>query len=311
MVADRDNDAVTVVDLAQRMVIGELDLRPGLIDARQHGVAGGEYPYWVAIKGNETAYVSSMRDGEVDVVDITGPPAVTARIRVGGTPNRMVLDRAQASLFVASDNSDSVTVIDTATHQVREVIDAAAPPGLLARPTHFRGAAPNALALSADGRRLYVTLGGENAVAVIALDGKPPHRVLGLIPTGQYPNAVALGPDGGMLYVVNGRSDPPHGRPNGCSVNDRTRPPPTPAAAATTTSSSSAMPACWLCRRRRIRTCASSPIRWRRTMRSAGAPIRPIRLMAAAAPAHQARRLRDQGEPQLRSGARRSRPRQR
>jgi YVTN family beta-propeller protein len=220
VVADRDNDAVTVVDLAQRTIVGELDLRPGVIDARQHGVAGGEYPYWVAIKGSETAYVTSMRDGEVDVVDITAKPALTARIRVGGTPNRMVLDRAQASLFVASDNTDSVSVIDTATNQVREVIDAAAPPGLLARKTHFRGAAPNALALSADTRRLYVTLGGENAVAVIRLDGKPPHRVAGLIPTGQYPNAVAVGADGGMLYVVNGRSDPPQGRPNGCSVND-------------------------------------------------------------------------------------------
>jgi YVTN family beta-propeller protein len=219
VVAARNNDGVTVVDLAQRTVVGELDLRPGAIDPRQHGVAGGGYPYWVAIKGNDTAYVSSMRDGEVEVVDITGQPTLAARVRVGGTPNRMVLDRAQTSLFVASDNSDSVTVIDTATHQVREVIDAAAPRGLLARKTHFRGAAPNALALSAEASRLYVTLGGENAVAVIALDRKP-HRVAGLIPTGQYPNAVAVGGDGGMLYVVNGRSDPPHGRPDGCSVND-------------------------------------------------------------------------------------------
>jgi YVTN family beta-propeller protein len=224
VVADRDNDAVTVVDLAERKVVGELDLRPGVIDAQKRGVAGGEYPYWVAIKGNETAYVTSMRDGEVDVVDIggsAGKPALKARIKVGGTPNRMVLDRAQSSLFVASDNADTVTVIDTATNRVREVIDAAAPPGLLARKPHFRGAAPNALALALDERRLYVTLGGENALAVIPLDGKPPHRVAGLIPTGWYPNAVALSRDSGMLYVVNGhgRGDPP-GHDMGCSVND-------------------------------------------------------------------------------------------
>jgi YVTN family beta-propeller protein len=219
VVADRDNDAVTVVDLGERVVIGELDLRPGVIDARRRGVPGGEYPYWVRIKGNETAYVTSMRDGEVEVIDIAGKPSLKARIKVGGTPNRMVLDRAQSLLLVASDNADSVTVIDTATNRVREVIDAAAPPGLLARKTHFRGAAPNALALSPDERRLYVTLGGENAVAVIPLDRKPPHRVAGLIPTGWYPNSVAVSADGGMLYVVNGRSDPP-GHETGCSVND-------------------------------------------------------------------------------------------
>jgi DNA-binding beta-propeller fold protein YncE len=222
VVADRDNDAVTVVDLAQRAVVGELDLRPGMIDARRRGVAGGEYPYWVKIKGNDTAYVTSMRDGEVDVIDIAGiagKPALKARIKVGGTPNRMVLDSAQSSLFVASDNADAVTVIDTATNRVREVIDAAAPPGLLARKPHFRGAAPNALALSPDERRLYVTLGGENALAVISLAGKPPHRVAGLVPTGWYPNSVAVSRDGGMLYVVNGRSNPPD-RAQGCSVND-------------------------------------------------------------------------------------------
>jgi DNA-binding beta-propeller fold protein YncE len=219
VVADRDNDAVTVIDLADRKVTGELDLRPGVIDARMRGVAGGEYPYWIEIKGNETAYVTSMRDGEVDVLDIAGKPSLKARIKVGGTPNRMVLDRAQTSLFVASDNADSVTVIDTATNRIREVIDAAAPPALLARKTHFRGAAPNALALSPDERRLYVTLGGENALAVIPLDGQPPHRVAGLIPTGWYPNSVAVSADGAMLYVVNGRSNPA-GHEKGCSVAD-------------------------------------------------------------------------------------------
>jgi YVTN family beta-propeller protein len=219
VVADRNNDAVTVIDLGERVVTGELDLRPGVIDARKRGVPGGEYPYWVRIKGNETAYVTSMRDGEVDVIDIAGKPSLTARIKIGGTPNRMALDRAQTSLFVASDNTDSVTVIDTATNRVREVIDAAAPPGLLAGRKRPGGAAANALALSPDGRRLYVTLGGENALAVIPLDGKPPHRVAGLVPTGWYPNSVAVSADGGMLYVVNGRSNPGKNK-EGCSVND-------------------------------------------------------------------------------------------
>jgi DNA-binding beta-propeller fold protein YncE len=65
------------------------------------------------------------------------------------------------------------------------------------------GTQPSALALSADGARLYVALAGLNAVAVI--DARDPvhlHR-LGLIPTGWYPTALALAGDDRTLYVVN------------------------------------------------------------------------------------------------------------
>lgn len=76
VVADRHNDAISIVDVKTRAVSGELDLRPGKSDPAKRGVAGGEYPDWVAIKGNDTAYVTSERDREVDVVDIAGccPP---------------------------------------------------------------------------------------------------------------------------------------------------------------------------------------------------------------------------------------------
>jgi DNA-binding beta-propeller fold protein YncE len=217
LVADRYNDAVTLVDPAARLVTGEIDLRPGIIDPRKHGVPGGENPDSVAIKSNNIAYVSSQRDHEVDVIDISGPPRLVRRIKLAGTPNRMVLNRQQSQLFAASDNTDTVTVIDTATNRIAEVIDASAPPGLLAGRTHFRGAAPDGLALSPDGQTLYVTLGGENALAVIPLGVRAPHRVAGLVPTGWYPNSVSA--EGDMLYVVNGRSDPGP-NPMGCTANN-------------------------------------------------------------------------------------------
>jgi len=217
LVADRYNDAVTRVDPVARLLTGELDLRPGIIDPRKHGVPGGENPDWVAIRQNRTAYVSSQRDHEVDVIDISGAPRLVARIKLAGTPNRMVLNRQQSQLYVTSDNTDTVTIIDTATNRIEEVVDASAPPGLLAGSTHFRGAAPNGLALSPDERTLYVTLGGENALAVIPLSGRSPHHVAGLVPTGWYPNSVSAVRD--MLYVVNGRSDPGP-NPKGCAGNN-------------------------------------------------------------------------------------------
>jgi len=56
LIANNMNDSVSLIDLAQRKVVTELDLRPG------KGRPGGEYPYDVAIKGDDKAYVSCLRD---------------------------------------------------------------------------------------------------------------------------------------------------------------------------------------------------------------------------------------------------------
>jgi YVTN family beta-propeller protein len=199
------NDSLSIVPLAGGLPAAaprEMSLQPG------EGRAGGTYPYWVAIKGNRTAYVSSMRDRQIDVIDLGGAaPAVRARIGVQGNPNRLVLNRAGSRLYVASDNADVVSVIDTASDRVLEVIRTIAPPALMAPGAYFHGVAPNSLALSPDESRLYVTNGGENAIAVLALRAAVP-RVVGLIPTGYWPNSVSVSADGRMLYVVNGKSIP-------------------------------------------------------------------------------------------------------
>ncbi|MGH8328219.1 MAG: YncE family protein, partial [Steroidobacteraceae bacterium] len=175
------NDSISLVDVAHDTVTSELDLRPGK-SGGPHGVAGGENPFWVAIKGSSTAYIGSQRDREVDVVDISRPaqPRLVKRIKLHGNPVKMLLDERQAHLYVACDNSDTVVVIDTAANEVTGRIRGIAPPGMVPRHYEYRGVAPNSLALSPDGRRLYVTNGGMNAVAVIALDRETP-VVLGLI----------------------------------------------------------------------------------------------------------------------------------
>jgi YVTN family beta-propeller protein len=205
VVANFYNDSVSIVPLSDGLPAAparELSLQPG------RGRAGGTYPYWVAIAGNHRAYVSSMRDREVDVIDLAGAaPTVSARIAVKGNPNRMLLNRAGSRLYVASDNADVVSVIDTATDRVLDVIRTIAPASLIAPGAYFHGVAPNSLALSPDESRLYVTNGGENALAVLTLRSGAA-RVSGLIPTGYWPNSVSVSADGRMLYVVNGKSIP-------------------------------------------------------------------------------------------------------
>ncbi|MDE2463975.1 MAG: YncE family protein, partial [Alphaproteobacteria bacterium] len=216
VVANYNNDSISVIDVAERKKIAEFDLRPGKENPKLHGVPGGEYPLWVQISGH-TAYVSAQRDREVDVVDISGAPRLITRIKVQGVPNRMLLNPTHTRLYVASDNADIVSVIDTAQNRVIGTINAEAPPGLIAGKSHFGGAAPNSLALSANGHQLFVTDGGLNAVAIIRLNAEGLGQVAGLVPTGWYPNSVSTA--GGMLYIVNGRSDPGP-NPQGCTHNN-------------------------------------------------------------------------------------------
>jgi YVTN family beta-propeller protein len=131
--------------------------------------------------------------------------SLNARIKLAGNPNKLILNRCQSRLYVAADNSDDVSIIDTATNQILNTIQTAGPDWLLFQLNQYHGIAPNGLALSPDERFLYVTNGGTNSVAVTRFDRGAP-QVVGLLPTGYYPQAVSVSGDGNTLYVVNGKS---------------------------------------------------------------------------------------------------------
>jgi YVTN family beta-propeller protein len=120
------------------------------------------------------------------------------RIAGGAHPTAIVTTADGAYAFVAMTNVDRIATVALG----------AAPH--VAGGTELRlfdrgpyGTQPTALALSHDGSRLYVALGGLDAIAVI--DARDPlhlHR-LGLIPTGWAPSALALSSDDRTLFVAN------------------------------------------------------------------------------------------------------------
>lgn len=206
-IANYANDSLSIVTLATGAV-ATLDLRPQAINAATGmGSPGGEFPYWVAFKGNSTVYASSLRDREVDVVSLVGTPAVQHRIALKGNPNKMVLNRAQTRLFVTSDNSDTLDIIDTGSNSLVGSVDTTFPAGLLPQLVR-RGSTPNSLALSPDESTVYVTNAGSNSVAVIGLNSTSTGgKVQGLIPTGWYPNSVSVSADGKWLYIANAKTN--------------------------------------------------------------------------------------------------------
>jgi YVTN family beta-propeller protein len=231
VVANNYNDSISVIDTATNTVRYEHDLRPFFAgNEGKDGGVGGTFPIGVAVKGaagNETVYVTSDRDREVVVVDISSPTAgrLVMRIKLDGNGQGLTLDAAQSKLYVAQDNADQVAVIDTRTNKIIDKIDARAPAGMLdgngehgllhvgygSRPDehpHYTGAGTFSVTISPDGKTLYAANAGANSIAVIPLTGKDAGAVTGLIPTAYEPHDVTFSADGSWMYIINGKSVP-------------------------------------------------------------------------------------------------------
>ncbi len=126
-------------------------------------------------------------------------PVPDGTVTVGGIiPNGLVVRGDGSYGYVALSNVDRVAAVSLrGTPHVMNGLD------LRLFPNAPYGTEPGAEALTADGSRLYVALGGLDAVAV--LDARDPTKLhrLGLIPTGWYPSALAISHDGRFLYVAD------------------------------------------------------------------------------------------------------------
>ncbi len=208
VVANNYNDSISVIDTATGSVRYEHDLRPYFANNEgQEGGVGGTFPFGVVVKGNDTAYVSSDRDRQVVVVDVSSPTEgrLIKRITLDGNALGMALNASQSKLYVAQDNADQVAVIDTSLNRVVATIDARGPAGMFPH-RKYTGAATSAVTLSPDGRTLYAVNSGANSIAVVPLEGHKANTVSGLIPTAYEPHDITFSADGSWMYIVTGKS---------------------------------------------------------------------------------------------------------
>src|SRR5207249_5007145 len=103
--------------------------------------------------------------GTVMKIDIANV-RIVKETPVGLHPAGIALSGDGKTLYVANANSDTVSILQTKTLEVKQTVLVRPDPAL-----PF-GSATNALALSPDGKTLYACNGGNNAVAVIGLEGK-------------------------------------------------------------------------------------------------------------------------------------------
>ena len=156
----------------------------------------GSRPYGAVLSPDgKTLAVSNWGGESVSLLD-PETLAERAQIPTGSHPNEMLWD-AKGRLFVANSGANSVSVIEKG--KVTETIKTSLDPKALV------GSTPDALAITRDGKRLYVANADNNDVAVINIAEKGDSKMLGFIPTGWYPTALALAADGRKLYIGTGK----------------------------------------------------------------------------------------------------------
>ena len=156
----------------------------------------GYRPYAAALSPNgKTLAVSNYGAKSVSLLRASDLKE-EKRVPVGIMPNELAWAK-DGRLFVANAGSNSVSVIINGT--VRETVKTSL------SPQDPVGSTPDALAVSPDGKRLYVANADNNDVAVVDVSDAKEARVLGFIPTGWYPSALAIAPNGRTLFVGTGK----------------------------------------------------------------------------------------------------------
>ena len=176
-VTDAETDAVIVVDLSARRVIGK--------------VTTGKYPHGLRMSpdGREI-YVADVEDGTVAVLDVQTRTSV-ARIPVGAGPVQVGFTPDGARVFVSLRDDNAVAAIDTRTRAV------------IARYDVGRG--PIQVQVTPDGRYVYVCNQGTSddpgdTVSVIDVASG---AVIATIHTGRGAHGVAASADGALMFVTN------------------------------------------------------------------------------------------------------------
>jgi YVTN family beta-propeller protein len=208
LVAGNLTDDVWLMDAAT----GQVEKR---FDLAQSDAVPGVYPVALAVTKDESrAFVALWNASEVVELDLkTGAVArklallkPSSPIAAGTHPVMFEMAPDERTMYVALANRDAVAAIDIdkGKFEVKGYFDTRLPG------QSYFGAQPNALAVSADGKRLYVANQASNAVAVLDTTKLTATRAakgmvepIGFLPTEWLPTAMAM--VNGKLYVATAK----------------------------------------------------------------------------------------------------------
>ncbi len=221
LIADNLSDDALLMDAATGRTLTRFDL------SRTGGVPAA-YPITVtATRDGRTGFVALWNDSAVsrldllhgsvvDRVTLLGPRTPTA---AGSHPAALALSPDEKQLYVALANRDMAAAVDVGAASRHAMRVSRYYDTKLPGQTYF-GAVPDALAVSADGARLFVANASADAVAVYDAHTTKQRRAqmqaarpLGFIPTGWYPTAVAATPGELLIATAKGEGTGPNNMP--------------------------------------------------------------------------------------------------
>jgi DNA-binding beta-propeller fold protein YncE len=156
--------------------------------------------------GRELAHIE-VGPHPTEMLWLPAPEHQEARDSDGDDDDKPASSGRRLAVACANTNSVYIAVKQKSGWRVKEKVN------LALTPRQPVGMTPSALALSPDGRRMYVACSDANAVAVTDVT-QSATKVLGFVPTGWYPTAVRALRDGRLL-VLNGKGMGSHPNPDG------------------------------------------------------------------------------------------------
>ena len=211
------NDTLTKIDLTKSTPVEGKQLRVGnvphsiVIDSdgdtayvsNEGGRAATEADFQINSAGTEIVadpVVGAAITGTVSVVDLKSMK-VKATVYTGLHPTGLAFYGGY--LLVANTYSDTISMVDTTTNEVKKTINLGLPIGIPGSHKPAYGAAPDSIAVDEKAGIAYVALYNANAVAVVDLKANTKHAVIGMIPVAYAPASVVLNKGESKLIVAN------------------------------------------------------------------------------------------------------------
>lgn len=187
-----------------------IDLSAGTLTANGSGVATGTSPTAMILAPSGTAlFVANSGSNSISAYTVKTDGTLTAvsgSVATGMTPLNMAMDSAGHFLFVvnqgqqADPTSGTISVFAVSDTTLNPVTGS---PFVVAGISAASGPGPSGIAVTPDGKFLYVANQFDSTVTSFSVNGSGVLTQGVTLAVGTTPTAAALTPDGGFLYVAN------------------------------------------------------------------------------------------------------------
>jgi 6-phosphogluconolactonase (cycloisomerase 2 family) len=187
-----------------------IDLSTGLLTANGGSVPTGSVPSAMLLTPSGTvSFIANSGSNNISAYTVKTDGTLTAAGSTqpaGTTPLSMAMDSAGHFLFVANQglqidpNSGTISVFAVSNTTLTEVPGS---PFVVAAPGAPGGTGPSGVAVTPDGKFLYVANQFDSTVSKFSVDASGVLTRGPVVPVGATPATLAITADGGFLYVAN------------------------------------------------------------------------------------------------------------